>query len=527
MRVWKLFSRRRRRRIAAAVALLAAVAVLAGLVAGTGSSTPTASGNSASAPSGATTVQRRDLVQTDTESGTLSYASPQTVYDRLSGTITWLPKVGQVIKPGQALFKVNGEPVTLMDGTTPAYRDLSSSDSDGEDVLELNRNLVRLGFNPDGIVIDGTWQAATTAGVEALQASLGETETGSLSLGQVAFLPGDQLVSTVNATLGGTGGGSSNSGNPSSSSSTSDPVDGGTPEFASLETHPSQPSGSGNPGSGHKPGTSTSSKSLKALIALLEAEIAELKAANKAGNGSHSGAAGNGGSSPSSNGGGSSNHGGSPSSSSGGNASSNGSNSSANGGSSSNGGSGSGNASAVLQTTSTQLTVTVDLDASKQSEAKVGESVTVQLPNGTTVDGRITAVSPVAQSSSNSNSGNGSGSNGSGSNSSSNNSNSNGSGSNSGSGSTIPVTITLQGHRAGTGLDRASVSVNFAQAEAKNVLSVPVTALLATAGGGYAVQEATAPHRLIPVTTGLFAAGYVQISSQGIYPGLEVTDSQG
>ena len=46
---------------------------------------------------GAATVQRRDLVETDTESGTLSYADPQTVYDRLSGTITWLPAVGRAI----------------------------------------------------------------------------------------------------------------------------------------------------------------------------------------------------------------------------------------------------------------------------------------------------------------------------------------------------------------------------------------------------------------------------------------------
>ena len=59
------------------------------------------------------------------------------------------------------------------------------------------------------------------------------------------------------------------------------------------------------------------------------------------------------------------------------------------------------------------------------------------------------------------------------------------------------------------------------------MLSVPVTALLATGGGTYAVQEAVAPHKLIPVTTGLFAAGYVQISGPGIYPGLQVTDSQG
>jgi multidrug efflux system membrane fusion protein len=76
-------------------------------------------------------------------------------------------------------------------------------------------------------------------------------------------------------------------------------------------------------------------------------------------------------------------------------------------------------------------------------------------------------------------------------------------------------------------LDQAAVSVNFSQAQANNVLSVPVTALLATGGGNYAVQEAAVPHRLIAVQTGLFAAGYVEISGAGIYPGLVVTDSQG
>jgi membrane fusion protein, multidrug efflux system len=203
----RVLAGRGRRRIAAALAVLLTVGAVVWIVAGVGSSSPKRS-NSSGGESGATTVQRRDLVETDTESGKLSHADPQTVYDRLNGTITWLPSVGQVVKPGQALFKVGGEPVILMDGRTPAYRDLSASDSAGQDILELNRNLVDLGFNPDGIVVDDEWQAATTAGVEALQASLSETETGSLSLGRVVFLPGDQLVSTVDATLGSTGGGS-------------------------------------------------------------------------------------------------------------------------------------------------------------------------------------------------------------------------------------------------------------------------------------------------------------------------------
>ena len=93
---------------------------------------------------------------------------------------------------------------------------------------------------------------------------------------------------------------------------------------------------------------------------------------------------------------------------------------------------------------------------------------------------------------------------------------------------TVPVTIGLTRRLHSTqGLDQAAVSVNFAQQHANHVLSVPVTALLAVSGGTYAVQEANAPHRLIPVQVGLFAAGYVQISGSGIIPGLQVTDSQG
>jgi hypothetical protein len=167
-----------------------------------------------------------------------------------------------------------------------------------------------------------------------------------------------------------------------------------------------------------------------------------------------------------------------------------------------------------MQTTSTQEVVTVQLDATKQSEAIVGEPVTVQLPDGSTVNGKITQVSPVAQStSSSSSSGSGAGAGGG--------------GSSSAPSATIPVTINLTGHTHLSGLDQAAVSVNFAQQSANNVLSVPVTALIATQGGGYAVQEAATPHRLIPVTPGLFAAGFVQISGAGVYEGLQVTDSQG
>ena len=37
----------------------------------------------------------------------------------MTGTITWLPAVGQVVKPGQTLYKVDNSPVVLFNGPTP------------------------------------------------------------------------------------------------------------------------------------------------------------------------------------------------------------------------------------------------------------------------------------------------------------------------------------------------------------------------------------------------------------------------
>jgi hypothetical protein len=163
--------------------------------------------------------------------------------------------------------------------------------------------------------------------------------------------------------------------------------------------------------------------------------------------------------------------------------------------------------------------VSVALDISKKSEAVVGARLTVELPDGSTVRGRVTQVGPVAQSSASV--GGGSGPNGSAGGGS-------GSGGSGGSAATVPVTVALTDHHPSlVGLDQATVSVNFVQQSARHVLSVPVTALLATAGGRYTVQEAAAPHRLLGVNPGLFAGGYVQISGAGIRQGLRVTDSQG
>jgi hypothetical protein len=87
----------------------------------------------------------------------------------------------------------------------------------------------------------------------------------------------------------------------------------------------------------------------------------------------------------------------------------------------------------------------------------------------------------------------------------------------------IEVTIGFPAGRTPTGLDQASVSVAFTAAQRRNVLTVPVAALLALAEGGYGVQVVDgATTKIVAVRTGLFAAGRVEITGAGLAAGTVV-----
>ena len=76
------------------------------------------------------TVTRRSLSRQTQFNGTLGYAGSYTVLARARGTVTWLPKVGQVIRQGQVLYRVDQAPVVLLYGSTPAYRTLAEGATD-------------------------------------------------------------------------------------------------------------------------------------------------------------------------------------------------------------------------------------------------------------------------------------------------------------------------------------------------------------------------------------------------------------
>jgi membrane fusion protein, multidrug efflux system len=149
------------------------------------------------------TIKRQDLVEIDTEDGTLGFADTRSVVNRLRGTVTWLPAAGRVIGLDRTLYKVDDSPVILMDGRVAAYRALGPGTPDGADVRQLERSLRAAGYDPDReIAIDRSWDAGTSAAVLRWQKAHGLAQMGSIELGRVVFLPGRRRVATIGATVG-------------------------------------------------------------------------------------------------------------------------------------------------------------------------------------------------------------------------------------------------------------------------------------------------------------------------------------
>jgi peptidoglycan hydrolase-like protein with peptidoglycan-binding domain len=166
---------------------------------------------------------------------------------------------------------------------------------------------------------------------------------------------------------------------------------------------------------------------------------------------------------------------------------------------------------------------------------KPGDPVLVTLPDGvTTVPGSVATVGQVAMTQGEGGgAGSGTGSAGSASSASAGGGSSGGSSgagsSGAGSAAAFPVTITIAEPRVPDGLDQAPVQVAITQQRDRGVLAVPVTALLAQPGGGYAVAESGQAHQVIPVAVGLFddATGLVEVSGRGLSAGLAVAVAQG
>ncbi|WP_165436329.1 peptidoglycan-binding protein [Amycolatopsis suaedae] len=147
------------------------------------------------------TVEIRELTRTEVLSGTLTYRDPRELSSPKGGTLTWLPSVGQDIAPGSVLLSVDTQPVVLLDGTVPAWRDLAPGVSDGPDVAQLESSLAALGY--DVGTADARWTSRTTKAVKRFQEETGAAEDGVLALGEVVFTKGSVHIAEVKGHVGG------------------------------------------------------------------------------------------------------------------------------------------------------------------------------------------------------------------------------------------------------------------------------------------------------------------------------------
>ncbi|TMR18282.1 HlyD family efflux transporter periplasmic adaptor subunit [Nonomuraea turkmeniaca] len=320
-----------------------------------GASGPTQS--AAVLPPATATVARQTLNDTMDADGELGYGPVTTAVTRKPGTITWLPESGRQVTRGKSLYRLDNDPVTLMYGDTPAYRDLKIG-VEGKDVENLERNLSKLGY--DGFTVDDEYTYDTYEAVLEWQEDRGLDETGVVELGRVVFAPGKVRVESIE----------------------------------SEEGQPAQP--------GQK----------------------------------------------------------------------------------------------VLTYTGTSKVVTVELEAEDQRMAKKGAKVGVELPDGKSVNGKVTEVATVIVP---------------------------GESQDADPETRVEALVSIGNAKAAKGLDKASVDVTFTASQRKNVLTVPVAALVALQEGGFGLEVIEGGRsRYIAVETGLFAGGRVEVEGDGLTEGMTV-----
>lgn len=160
----------------------------------------------------------------------------------------------------------------------------------------------------------------------------------------------------------------------------------------------------------------------------------------------------------------------------------------------------------VVQATGTDPVVNLSVPVTQEYLVKVGDQVSVLLPDGkTTTPGTITAVAPVASTGAAQSGGPGPGQ-----------------GQNGGP-AEVSVTVRLANPGAAGSLAQAPVQVDITDQSVRGVLAVPINALVALAEGGYGVWvRERGSRRLVGVTTGLFSDALVQVSGAGLAPGMIV-----
>jgi peptidoglycan hydrolase-like protein with peptidoglycan-binding domain len=146
-------------------------------------------------------AERTTLTSELVLNGNLSYGDELDL-PGAGGVITRLPKAGDEISVGQAVYEVNGRPVIAVRGDRPFWRSLSEGITNGADVQQLEQALADLGFGAD-VTVDTEFTWYTAEAIKDWQEALGLERTGVVELGDVVAIPSASIrISAVKAALG-------------------------------------------------------------------------------------------------------------------------------------------------------------------------------------------------------------------------------------------------------------------------------------------------------------------------------------
>lgn len=442
-------------------------------------------------------VQIRDLQEVTRLDGTLGFPEGEAISSRLQGTITDVVGAGTVVEEGDLLFEVDGEPVVLLLGATPAFRDLGEAPvtvsvatsrsgvvtwlpepgdqvpidgelvriadspvillpgelpawrnlgigSTGEDVRQLEEALAGLGYDPEGtMTVDDYFSSTTGTTIGRWQEAHGLVVDERFTLGDAVFLPQAATIGEVRVSVGDSVNGSTV---VVVATVGADPIDGADvtqlQEALARLGYVTRVSG--------VLGTDTTAAIQRwqsevgaepdgvvhlGEVVFLPAPVRITEATLGAGK-------------PVNNGGN------------------------------------------VLATSSSQSVVSVELSAADQELLAIDQVVRVEMPDGSVVDAVVTDIDRIARRTN--------------------------------AGDVVfDVTILLLDESVGSELDQAPVEVLVVTDSRLGVLAVPVTALLALAEGGYAVEvdRGGGATGLVAVTPGLYADGWVEVTSAGLAAG--------
>ncbi|WP_328490682.1 efflux RND transporter periplasmic adaptor subunit [Streptomyces zaomyceticus] len=149
----------------------------------------------------------------------------------------------------------------------------------------------------------------------------------------------------------------------------------------------------------------------------------------------------------------------------------------------------------VLTVTGSERVVRFKVPVSEARSAKTGTRVKVRLPDGTELPGRVSAVGKTASAGDDPQDRT----------------------------PKIAVTVSFDDPRKVTGIDQAPVTVDLTGETRRDILTVPVNALLALPGGGFGVQVVeNGTARELKVELGMFGQGRVEVSGAGLREGMKV-----